>query len=215
MMEGMKGTVRIILLLALAALLTPSCGSTEILDEHHDWQERNDAFIEAVAAEVKAYADRGVEYGNASVGDRFRLLSYKLDPTRDDWAVSDYVYCTVIAKGDGTESPIFTDSVRIHYRCSLIPTDEHPEGYVTEQTYKTALPDLEVNVPKDFVVSGLVNGVATALQKMKAGDQWRLYIPYGLGYNASVKTNIPAYSALVFDVRLIASSHMGTPLPKK
>lgn len=214
MSSMMKGIVGIIPLFVLVALLTPSCSSTEKQDEYHDWQERNDAFIEDVADEVKLYADRGIRYDNASVGDRFRLPSYKLDSLRDDWNTSDYIYCTVIAKGNGTESPLYTDSVRIHYRCRLMPTDEHPNGFVAEQTYKTALPDIEVNVPKDFVVSGLVCGVATALQKMKAGDHWQLHIPYELGYNASVKTNIPAYSTLVFDIRLLASSHVGTPLPK-
>ena len=34
---------------------------------------------------------------------------------------------------------------------------------------------------------------------MKAGDQWKLYIPYPLAYGKDGTEGIPGYSTLIFD----------------
>lgn len=38
---------------------------------------------------------------------------------------------------------------------------------------------------------------------MKAGDQWKLYIPYPLAYGKDGTEGIPGYSTLIFDVNLV------------
>ena len=38
--------------------------------------------------------------------------------------------------------------------------------------------------------------------RMHRGDYWRIYIPYQLGYGGTARSSIPAYSTLVFDLRL-------------
>ena len=54
-------------------------------------------------------------------------------------------------------------------------------------------------------ISGVVDGMATALLKMRAGDHWMVYIPFTLGYGKTQKSgsSIPAYSNLIFDVRMV------------
>ncbi len=51
------------------------------------------------------------------------------------------------------------------------------------------------------------SGWSTALMKgfggMKAGDQWKLYIPYPLAYGKDGTEGIPGYSTLIFDVNLV------------
>ena len=49
----------------------------------------------------------------------------------------------------------------------------------------------------------LVDGFATALQHMRRGDHWMVYIPYQLGYGSQSQTGVPAYSTLIFDLRLV------------
>ena len=63
--------------------------------------------------------------------------------------------------------------------------------------------DVTTARPVTFCVGALVDGFATALQHMHIGDQWRVYIPYQLGYGSSEKTGIPAFSTLVFDIALV------------
>lgn len=191
------------ILACLLVLMTAACSENDKLDEFHDWQSRNDAYMDSIADYVNAnYTDRGISQYNAVEGDMFRILSYRLDPAVTEREVSDYVYCRVLKKGDGTVSPAFTDEVLIDYRCRLIPTEEHPDGFVADQSFKTETFDPSTNIPASFKVSELVNGMATAIPAMKEGDIWRIYIPYRLGYNKTERSSIPAYSTLVFDVRL-------------
>lgn len=62
----------------------------------------------------------------------------------------------------------------------------------------------------DFEVSGVVAGWAAALQLMRMGERWMLYIPYQSGYGindytAPYSTNtIPGGSLLTFDLQLVS-----------
>lgn len=61
----------------------------------------------------------------------------------------------------------------------------------------------ETGKPATFVVSGLVRGFAIALQNMRVGDKWEIWIPWPLGYGSSNYGNIPGYSTLGFEVELV------------
>ncbi|MBO4730956.1 MAG: FKBP-type peptidyl-prolyl cis-trans isomerase, partial [Bacteroidaceae bacterium] len=52
-----------------------------------------------------------------------------------------------------------------------------------------------------------------AVQHMHIGDKWRIYIPQELGYKDANRTDVPAYSTLVFDVELVQYARAGTNLP--
>lgn len=60
-----------------------------------------------------------------------------------------------------------------------------------------------------LVVGGLIQGWQDALCRMTAGEKWRIYVPYGLGYGSDGKAGsngnfvIPPYSTLIFDLELI------------
>ena len=49
------------------------------------------------------------------------------------------------------------------------------------------------------------DGLATALQQMRIGDRWEVYIPAKLGYLGSENTTmgIPQGSMLIFDITLL------------
>lgn len=205
----MKGKIRLLSLALAAVLLITACSESDDKNEFHDWQSRNEAYTDSLADVVKVFEQRGLNIDNANEGDVFRILSYKLDPSVTDWESGNYVYCTVLKKGDGKASPIYTDSISISYRGRLIPTPEHPEGYVFEQTFKTDVITPESNVPTQIILSELVSGMVTAISHMKVGDIWRVAIPNQLGYGKTSKTSIPAYSTLIFDLHLADFSHGG------
>ena len=54
-----------------------------------------------------------------------------------------------------------------------------------------------------FAVGSVVDGFSTALQHMRKGDKWRVYIPYELGYGTSDASTIPGYSTLIFDITMV------------
>ncbi|MFA7065782.1 MAG: FKBP-type peptidyl-prolyl cis-trans isomerase, partial [Dysgonamonadaceae bacterium] len=52
-------------------------------------------------------------------------------------------------------------------------------------------------------VSGVVDGFSTALQHMKEGDKWEVWIPWQLGYGERGQSPIPGYTTLVFEIELV------------
>ena len=186
-----------LLFIATIGSLFVSCEETAEVGEYDNWQERNAEFIDSIAEVARVNSD----------GKWLKILSYKLNPldgsgTPVEYGVEDYIYCHIEVKGTGTQCPLFTDSVSVNYRGRLMSTQASPQGKVFDESYKGEL-NVAVNVPKQFVVSGLVAGWSTALMKMVEGDIWRVYIPSELGYGSKEKSDIPAYSALVFDINLL------------
>ncbi|MBR5234604.1 MAG: FKBP-type peptidyl-prolyl cis-trans isomerase [Bacteroidaceae bacterium] len=195
--------IKLISLLFITTLgcLFASCEETAEVDEYANWQERNTEFIDSIAKVAKANAD----------GKWLRVLSFKLNE-KDmegnivEHDIDDYVYCHIETQGTGTEYPLFTDTVSVNYRGRLIPTLSYPEGKVFDQSYKGAL-NPAVNVPSRFNVNGVIIGWSSVLQQMVTGDTWRVYIPANLAYKSAKQTNIPAYSALIFDINLVKITH--------
>lgn len=136
-----------------------------------------------------------------------KLRSYTKSPSSVG-ANTEYVYAKVLSSGDisplftSDASPLFTDTVRVAYRGRLIPSTNYPQGYVFDQTYVGNF-DINTTDVSNNAVSGYIEGFATALQHMRIGDQWRVYIPYQLGYGSTAKNSIPAYSTVIFDLILI------------
>ncbi|SDR77467.1 FKBP-type peptidyl-prolyl cis-trans isomerase FklB [Halopseudomonas xinjiangensis] len=95
----------------------------------------------------------------------------------------------VISEGTGA-TPSASDTVRTHYEGTLI------NGEVFDSSYKRG-------EPAEFPVGGVIAGWTEALQLMKEGAKWRLYIPSELAYGARAAGSIPPHSTLVFDIELI------------
>lgn len=49
----------------------------------------------------------------------------------------------------------------------------------------------------------LIQGWIIALQQMRVGDRWELYIPAEMGYGKYSQPGIPGGSTLIFDVELL------------
>ncbi|MDC1528870.1 FKBP-type peptidyl-prolyl cis-trans isomerase [Gammaproteobacteria bacterium] len=99
----------------------------------------------------------------------------------------------VIAAGDG-ESPTADSTVKVHYHGTLI------DGTVFDSSVNRG-------EPIEFNVGGVIPGWTEALQLMKVGDKWKLYIPYQLAYGANGAGGvIGPYQALIFEVELLGIS---------
>ncbi|WP_392551998.1 FKBP-type peptidyl-prolyl cis-trans isomerase [Orbus wheelerorum] len=97
----------------------------------------------------------------------------------------------VLKQGDGA-IPTETNQVRVHYTGRLI------DGTVFDSSE-------ERGQPAEFPVNGVIRGWVEALQLMPIGSKWQLYIPQELAYGSQgAGAAIPPYSALIFDVELLA-----------
>ena len=61
----------------------------------------------------------------------------------------------------------------------------------------------DVALPVQFTVNAVITGWTTALQQMKAGDRWEVYIPSDLAYGDNGQSSIPGFSTLIFDMTLV------------
>lgn len=193
-----KSLTKFFYLLALLSLGEVGVGCSEENteeDEYANWQERNDGQTDQWATRVNS-------------GWYTKILTYSKDESTSGLKNSDYIYVEVLEEGDGQESPIFTDNVRVAYRGYLIPTTNYSEGYVFDQSFLGDF-DWKTAGMVDFVVSDVVAGFSTALMNMHKGDRWIVHIPYQLGYGATSKTGIPAYSDLTFEIALQSFWHPG------
>jgi FKBP-type peptidyl-prolyl cis-trans isomerase len=96
----------------------------------------------------------------------------------------------VIRPGEG-KSPRQTDTVKVDYEGSLV------NGTVFDSSYQRG-------EPIQFPVSGVIAGWQEALQLMKPGATWRVYIPSSLAYGAyGAGRLIGPNETLIFKVHLI------------
>jgi len=87
--------------------------------------------------------------------------------------------------------PSVSDVVRVNYEGKLT------SGAVFDSSFQRG-------APATFPLQGLVDGWVEALQLMRPGDEWILYVPPSLGYGDEDKGPIPANSVLVFRIQLLA-----------
>ena len=101
-----------------------------------------------------------------------------------------------------TASPLYTDSVAVHYKVWALPSTSYPNGIVFDSSYNEPF-DNDVAVAARFLVGGqMIDGFTTALQYMRRGDVWEVYMPYQLGYGAAGSSSIPGYSTLIYKMIL-------------
>jgi len=103
----------------------------------------------------------------------------------------------VIKEGKGN-TPAADDKVKTHYRGKLI------DGTEFDSSYKR-------NQPAEFPVKGVIKGWTEALQLMKVGGKWELYIPANLAYGQRGRPNIPANSTLIFEIELLEVTKAAAP----
>jgi FKBP-type peptidyl-prolyl cis-trans isomerase len=83
------------------------------------------------------------------------------------------------------------DEVKVHYEGKRL------DGHVFDSSY-------ERGAPAVMQLRGLIPGWIEALQLMRPGDEWQLFVPGSLGYGAKgAGDEIPPNAVLVFKIELI------------
>lgn len=98
----------------------------------------------------------------------------------------------VVKDGQG-ESPGPEDLVTVHYTGRLLDGTEFDSSIKRGQ-------------PLSRPLNSLIPGWREALQLMKPGAKWELYIPPELAYGEQGRPNIPPNSLLIFEVELLSNT---------
>lgn len=196
---------------ALLALLSSCSETDDTVEEYPNWQSKNEAFFNSKYNAARQQSSAG--------STEWKVIKTYARQGSTTNTPTDHIIVRVLREGLGSGCPLYTDSVRVHYRGQLLASTTHVDkndselGFVFDKSWSTDVFDEEVSVPAKLGVGSVVDGFATALQHMHIGDRWLVYIPYQLGYGSTGSSTIPAYSTLVFDIALAAYYRAGTKVP--
>ncbi len=124
---------------------------------------------------------------NAKAGEAFLAENGKRTEVH---TTSSGLQYEVITDGNGAQ-PGAGDRVKVHYTGKLI------DGTIFDSS-------VERGEPATFGVTQVIPGWVEALQMMKAGSKWRLYIPSDLAYGPQgAGGTIGPNQTLIFDVELL------------
>lgn len=90
----------------------------------------------------------------------------------------------------GSATPDANDMVVVDYEGALVDGTVFDSSFQRGKPYATHVEDV-------------VPGWIEALQRMKVGDEWMLYVPPALGYGAVDQGTIPPNSVMVFRIKLL------------
>lgn len=149
------------------------------------------AEIQKFFTELQAKQDEAAKVmgeQNARAGEAFLTENGKRSEVKTTDSGLQY---EVLEEGDGPR-PEAGDQVVVHYTGKLI------DGTVFDSSE-------ERGEPATFGVTQVIPGWVEALQLMKAGSKWRLFIPSALAYgpNGAPGSPIGPDSTLIFDVELL------------
>ena len=135
-----------------------------------------------VFAPAAARAQVGREKGEAFLVENAKKEGVKVLPSGLQYRV--------LKEGTGKQ-PVRTDTVVVHYKGTLIDDREFDSSYKRGE-------------PAEFGVTQVIKGWTEALQLMKEGAKWMVYIPWQLAYGAEGRGGlIGPGETLVFEVELI------------
>lgn len=136
---------------------------------------------------MKALAEKNKKEGDAFLSENKKKERVKTLP-------SGLQYKVINGGGGSGKSPKATDTVTVNYMGTLIDGTEFDSSYKRGQ-------------PVSFPVNGIIAGWAEALQLMKTGAKWQLFIPSALAYGEQGKGPlIGPNTVLIFEVELISIS---------
>ena len=181
---GLKGTL---VINDFAASITDVLEGNDLKVSHQEGQKIVNAFFQELEQKQNAAKAAAGKVAKEE-GSKFLAENAKKDGIIVTKSGLQY---EVLTEGTG-KKPKATDTVRCHYEGRLL------DGTVFDSSYKR-------NAPADFGLQQVIAGWTEGVQLMAEGAKYRFYIPYMLAYGeGGAGASIPPFSALIFDVELVA-----------
>lgn len=165
-----------LILLITCAIIT-SCGDDNEIVIDEAWKAKNEAEFASKAFEGYTELKSGTMNG--------------------------HIYYKSLKQGTGA-TPKFSSKVKVYYKGTLIDGTQFDAtpGYNTPYPEDDEASEFWLSHPTE---GSVIEGWITALQHMKEGDKWEIWVPWNLGYGVSGKgSTIKGCSTLVFEIELIS-----------
>ena len=170
---------------ALAAGITDALGGKPAMTQE-EVRATLTEFQQEVMAKMQAREKIEAEK-NLKAGEAFFAENARKDGVKTTASGLQY---KILKEGDGP-MPERTDTVKVNYKGTLI------DGTVFDSSY-------DRGEPVAFPVGSVIPGWTEALQMMKVGSKWQLFIPANLAYGEhSPSPKIGPNSTLIFEVELL------------
>lgn len=158
----------------------------EIRDTMQAFQQQMQA---KMLAKQKAAAEAAKGQGEKNKADGAAFLAANKQKAGVETTKSGLQFKRI--KNGAGKTPKATDTVTTHYAGRLLDGTEFDSSIKRGQ-------------PASFPVNGVIAGWTEALQLMKVGDKWELYIPYQLAYGEEGRPGaIPPSALLIFEIELL------------
>lgn len=157
----------------------PSLNREEIHKTVAEFQKRVAA---ARQKELKAMAEKNLAQGKSFLEENKKKEGVK--------TLASGLQYKVLTEGSG-KMPKATEQVTVNYQGTFIDGTEFDSSYKRGQ-------------PATFKADGVIKGWTEALQLMKEGSKWQLFVPPELGYGERGMGRIPPNSTLIFEVELVS-----------
>lgn len=185
-----------------------SCEEVEEAGKYDNWRERNEAFADSIK---RLTGENYVATGEQADAMELGKL-YAIQTTASTTEGMQYVYCKKLVRNAAGERPLYTgyhSMVSSFYYGTLITGDRFDGNFDGYTALDKDIPwngtmkePTAFDSPLSFSVSGVISGWTAALQYMRTGERWMLYIPWQSAYGESGQSDIRGYSALTFDLVL-------------
>lgn len=147
------------------------------------------AMVLALAGCGRAAADGADLEARARAADFFMASNARAEGV--ETLPSGLQYKVIQSGPSGAATPDRNDLVRVDYEGALTDGTVFDSSFARGQPYVTT-------------AERVVAGWSEALQRMKVGDEWMLYVPPALGYGEQGQgADIPPNAVLVFRIRLL------------
>jgi FKBP-type peptidyl-prolyl cis-trans isomerase FklB len=151
----------------------------------------------------KEAAAKNAAAGEAFLAENKKKEGVKVKPVKVQTGGTDKtveLQYKVLKEGTGA-TPKSTDSVTTHYRGTLIDGTEFDSS-------------IKRGEPATFPVSGVIRGWTEALQMMKVGSKYQLFVPFALAYGErGAGQDIGPNETLIFEVELLGIKEPEAKVP--
>lgn len=152
-----------------------------------DYSQMTTDTAKRVVNEFFAMMEERIKDVNKKAGEQYLAENAKRPEVR---TTANGLQYEIIKEGEGA-SPKPNDSVTVHYTGALI------DGRVFDSS-------VERGEPATFGVTQVIPGWVEALQMMKPGAEWRIFVPSNLAYGPQGAGGIIGPNmTLIFDIKLI------------
>jgi FKBP-type peptidyl-prolyl cis-trans isomerase FklB len=146
------------------------------------------------------YQKKQAEIGDKNIAEGKKFLEENKAKEGIKTTLSGLQY-KVLKSGSGP-SPKATDKVTVHYKGTLLNGTQFDSS-------------IDRGEPATFEVNKVIKGWTEAMQMMKVGDKWQVFIPSDLAYGprGNMRT-IPPNATLIFEVELLGVAPGATTATK-